>query len=62
MKILKIVVGIALLFAAFSELKRTISEDLVHGSGFVGVLVGFALVVGIAIWLFYSASKTKKKL
>ena len=60
MKIVKIIVALLLLYGSISELMRVVKNDLVSGRGFVGVVAGFVLVVGIAAWLLYSASKTKK--
>lgn len=54
MKIVKIILGVLILFSTVKVLIESLDEATSRGGAFLGTIIGFCLMVALAIWLIKS--------
>lgn len=61
MKIVKIILGVLLLFATIKVLIGSLNESTSNGGALIGTIIGFCLMVALAIWLIKSGISNNTK-
>ena len=61
MKIVKIILGVLILFATTKVLIGSLNESTSSGGALAGTIIGFCLMVALAIWLIKSGISNNTK-